>query len=104
MTSEPRRRACTLGASELADRGAAWREVLGSGLVERTRIAGGIKLVAAPRVVAALTALIDLERECCTWIDYRVPEPSTFLLTADGDGQKILAGMFVADPAGRIVL
>ncbi len=38
--------------------------------------------------------LIDLERECCAWIDYAV-EGSSVTLTAEGDGEAVLAGMFL---------
>ena len=93
---------CTLTRSELEDRGSAWRKVLGSGLVERTGIPGGIRLVAAPGALAALTELIDLERECCAWIDYAKPDASTFELTAEGDGAEVLAQMFKPDETGRI--
>lgn len=86
---------CTLTTSELKDRGAAWRKVLGSGLVSRERVPGGIRLSAEPGAAEALMRLIDLERECCAWIDFSV-DGSAVTLTADGDGEAVLAGMFVA--------
>lgn len=67
---------------------------MGSGLVERDLVPGGIRLRAAPGAVAALIELIDLERECCAWINFEVGDGSVVTLTADGDGEAVLAGMF----------
>jgi hypothetical protein len=85
--------ACTLSASELKDRGFAWQTLLGSGLVERDRVPGGIRLTASPGAAASLIELIDLERECCAWIHFDV-EGAVVTLTADGDGETVLASMF----------
>ena len=98
---EPRPIACTLTSADLEDREGAWAKVLGSGLVGRDRVAGGIRLHAAPGAAAALIELIDLERECCAWIDFEVArDPVTgeanVVLTAEGDGAEVLAGMFAA--------
>lgn len=93
---------CTLTSGELENRDVAWRKVLASGLVRRERIPGGISLVAEAGAQEALTTLIDLERECCSWIDYASPEPGTFLLTAGGDGESVLAGMFKSGGEGPV--
>lgn len=85
---------CTLTRDELQDRGRAWQKLLGSGLVERRRIPGGIRLRAEPGARVALFELVDLERECCAWIDFDVDESSAVMLTAPGDGESVLAGMF----------
>lgn len=86
---------CTLTRDELQDRGRAWQKLLGSGLVERSRIRGGIRLRAEPGARVALFELVDLERECCAWIDFDVDESSAVMLTAPGDGEAVLAGMFL---------
>ena len=86
--------ACTLTASDLKDREAAWRKLMGSGLVERDLVPGGIRLSAAPGAVVALSELIDLERECCAWINFEVGDGSVVTLTAEGEGEAVLAGMF----------
>jgi hypothetical protein len=86
--------ACTLSASDLKDREGAWRKLIGSGLVQRDPVRGGIRLSAAPGAAEALTELIDLERECCAWIHFEVISGSVVTLTADGDGEAVLAGMF----------
>jgi hypothetical protein len=41
--------------------------------------------------------LVDLERECCAWINYDVAG-SVVTMTAEGDGEAVLAGMFLATP------
>jgi hypothetical protein len=86
--------ACTLSASDLKDRAGAWRKLMGSGLVQRDLVPGGIRLRAAPGAAAALIELIDLERECCAWINFEVDGGSVVTLTADGEGEAVLAGMF----------
>jgi hypothetical protein len=88
--------ACTLSAADLKDRERAWRKLMGSGLVERDRVPGGIRLSPAPGAAEALIQLINLEPECCAWIDFAVSEGSVATLTADADGEVILAGMFQA--------
>ena len=56
---------------------------------------GGLKLSAAPAAVAALTELIELERECCGWIRIEVNDESVVTLTTEGDGEAVLAQMFL---------
>jgi hypothetical protein len=89
--------ACTLSASDLEDREGAWRKLMGSGLVQREVVPGGIRLSAAPGAAASLIELIDLERECCAWIHFDVREESVVTLTADRDGEAALAGMFLEE-------
>jgi hypothetical protein len=86
---------CTLTSDELEDRGQAWEKLLASGLVERERIPGGIRLHPAPGAKAALLELVELERQCCAWIDIEVYDGSVVTLTAEGDGEAVLAGMFL---------
>jgi hypothetical protein len=88
--------ACTLSTSELKDREGAWKKLLGSGLVERDLVPGGIRLRPATGAATALIDLIDLERECCPWIQFDVGDGSVVTMTADGDGEAVLAGMFLA--------
>jgi hypothetical protein len=86
--------ACTLRASDLKDRAGAWGKLMGSGLVQRDSVPGGIRLSPAQGAAAALIELIDLERECCAWIHFEVSDGSVVTLTAEGDGEAVLAGMF----------
>ncbi|HKW70006.1 MAG TPA: hypothetical protein VJP81_05425 [Candidatus Dormibacteraeota bacterium] len=92
--SDTRRIMCTLGTADLKDRGAAWRKLFASGLLHRQRVPGGVRLRAEPGAADALLQLIDLERECCAWIDYEVSGP-VVTLTASGEGERVLAGMFL---------
>lgn len=85
--------ACTLTAAELKDRGTAWLKLWASGLLQRERVPGGIRLRARPGAAEALRNLIELERDCCAWIEYEVAEDS-LTLTAVGAGEAVLAGMF----------
>jgi len=88
--------ACTLSAADLKDRESAWRKLMASGLVKRDLVRGGIRLTAEPGAAAALIQLIDLERECCAWINFDVSEGSVATLTAEGAGEAVLAGMFAS--------
>jgi len=88
---------CTLDASDMKDRNVAWQKLLGSGLVHRERIPGGVRLSAEPGAAEALLQLVDLERDCCAWIDYEVSGASV-AMTAEGDGEAVLAGIFVFRP------
>jgi hypothetical protein len=87
---------CTLSTSERKDREGAWKKLLGSGLLERDLVPGGIRLRAATGAATALIDLIDLERECCPWIQFDVGDGSVVTMTAEGDGEAVLAGMFLA--------
>jgi hypothetical protein len=87
--------ACTLSAEDLRDREGAWMKLMSSGLVKRDLVPGGIRLSAAPGAAAALIELVDLERECCAWIQFDVRAGAVVTLTAEGDGEAVLAGMFV---------
>jgi hypothetical protein len=93
--TEPRPIACTLTRADLRDREAAWRKLFASGQVSRDRVPGGIRLSAHPGAVDALHELIDLERECCAWIDYAVDSDGA-TLTAEGGGEAMLADIFLA--------
>ena len=92
---EPKRIMCTLSAVELKDRAASWRKLLGSGLVHRDRVPGGIRLRAEAGAQSGLIALVELERECCAWINFEFSHDGVVMLTADGDGAAALAGMFL---------
>ena len=88
---------CTLTPAELRDRGLAWRKLLDSGLVDRTRVPGGVRLAAGaegPR--ATLLELVELERSCCSWINIEIGEDSVVTMTASSaDGESALALMFL---------
>jgi len=69
-------------------------KLMSSGLVEREVVLGGIRLTPAAGAASALIDLIDLERECCAWIRFDVSDHSVVTLTADADGEAVLAEMF----------
>jgi hypothetical protein len=43
--------------------------------------------------------LVDLERECCAWIKYE-GVGSAVTMTAEGEAEEVLAGMFLASGRG----
>jgi hypothetical protein len=97
--TRPRPVACTLTPAQQRDRSAAWDELLNSGQVRRALVPGGIQLIGEPAAVTKLMELIDLERECCPWIDFKVTSSSTVTMTAEGAGEAVLAGMFKGSAA-----
>jgi hypothetical protein len=86
--------ACTLSAEDLRDREGAWGKLLASGLVRRDAVPGGIRLTAEPGAAASLLELIELERDCCAWIQFEVRNAAVVTMTADADGEAVLAEMF----------
>jgi hypothetical protein len=87
--------ACTLTDDQGVERLKAWHELL-DGRVERVRVPGGIQLRPQADAAVALLELIDLERECCAWINYEVGEDSVVTLTAAGEAEATLVGMFLS--------
>lgn len=90
---DPKPIACTLTAEEMKDRVAAWNKLLTSGLVERERVPGGIRLTAEVGASAALMQLVALERDCCEGIQFDTSNDSV-TMTADTAGEEVLATMF----------
>ena len=88
--------ACALSSEDLRDREWAWRKLMGSGLVKRDIVTGGIRLSAAPGAATALLELVELERECCAWIQFEVRDAAVVTMTAPGDGEAVLTEMFKA--------
>lgn len=88
--------ACTLSAEDLRDRGGSWVKLMASGLVRRDVVPGGIRLTAQPGAAASLLELIELERECCAWIQFEVRDAAVVTMTAPGDGEAVLIEMFKA--------
>jgi len=88
--------ACTLSAEDLRDREGAWVKLMASGLVRRDVVPGGIRLTAEPGAAGSLLELIELERECCAWIQFEVRDAAVVTMTAPGDGEAVLTEMFKA--------
>jgi hypothetical protein len=66
----------------------------GGGLGQRDLVPGRIRFSPTPGAVAALIEFVDLERECCAWVHLEVSAGSTVTLSAEGDGEAVLAGIF----------
>jgi hypothetical protein len=88
--------ACTLTWSELRDRGAAWRKLLDSGLVDRRRVPGGVRLTAQQGAAATLMQLVEFERACCGWMRIEIAEEAAVTLTSErAEGEAVLARWFL---------
>ncbi len=93
--------ACSLPGEHRTIREDEWRELLEGTLIERRPIRSGValRLRPEPAVVAALTRLVTLERECCSWIDWKITEGDTVLVEAtssEEEGARLLAAWFDA--------
>ena|SRR5438105_1150198 len=85
--------ACSLSAGDLAKRQAAWRTLLDNSLLVRERVQGGLRLIVRSDAGPQLSGLVEEERICCPWITFVVNRESV-TLTAQGDGEEVLAQMF----------
>lgn len=93
--------ACSLSGTDARRRLGAWRELLSSGLVDRRRVPGGIRLAARPGAEAALLELVELERACCPWMRVEVEDGRAVTLTSDrASGEAVLGLMLIALAAG----
>jgi hypothetical protein len=90
--------ACTLSVADLKDVGAAWQKLLRTSLISRDLVPGGLRLTVHPGADLALRQLIDIEAECCRWITFELNGPSV-TMTAEGDGEQAIRGMWTVDPA-----
>jgi hypothetical protein len=88
--SEPIPIACTLTKVGLRDRRRAWRRLLRSGLVDRRRVRGGVQLSPQQGAEAELVKLIELERECCTWMHVEVSEGGVVTVTSESPAGKLI--------------
>lgn len=88
---------CTLSRNELTDARAAWQKLFRTALVVREEIPGGLRLLVREDSAKALRQLIEIERDCCRWITFRLDGPQV-LMTADGAGEAALREMWVVDP------
>ena len=78
-----------------------WRGLLEGASIERRRIPSGIalRLHADSKGLAELTRLIELERQCCSWINWKVTEGDSVLVEAtssEEEGARLLAVWFDA--------
>jgi hypothetical protein len=89
---------CTLSSDELSDTRAAWQKLFRTALVVRAEIPGGLRLLVREDSAEALRQLIDIERECCRWITFRL-DGSQVSMTAEGAGESAVREMWVVDAA-----
>lgn len=91
--------ACTLTPGELRDTQAAWQKLIRQSLVSREEVQGGLRLEFHPRSEGALNRLIDVERECCRWISFRLEGP-VVEMTATGEGEAAIRSLWLGAGAG----
>ena len=87
--------ACTLAERERAERGDAWGDLRGAGLIE-TRVEGGFFTSTwQPAVRRRLAQLVEAEKRCCAFIDFDE--------VAERDGPLVLRAAFPpgAEEIGR---
>ena len=90
--------ACTLSADDLKDVQAAWQKLFRTSLIARDLVPGGLRLTVHPGAETALRQLIDIEVDCCRWITFELDGPSV-TMTAEGNGEEAIRGMWIVDPA-----
>ena len=88
--------ACSLTAADLGDREAEWRALLETSLVLRERIPSGVRITVQPPAIEELHRLIDLERDCCAWMQFKFDAPETVAITASAEGGDVLVSMLLA--------
>jgi len=88
---------CTLSRNELSNTRAAWQKLFRTALLVREEIPGGLRLEVREDSAEALRQLIDIERDCCRWITFRLDGPRVSM-TAEGAGESSLREMWVVDP------
>jgi hypothetical protein len=90
--------ACTLRPAEFENRAEAWRALIEGWLIERQRIAGGLRLVfeRSPGVAEAAGELLSLEAECCPWLHSQLIDDDQRLLMDLRADQPEAAGAIVA--------
>ena len=91
---------CTLEDSELAVRGAQWRDLLGSA-TQRMETPDGVRLVFPPdvRIAERLDALIAKEASCCSWMAFdvdRTPAAISVTVTGPAEARDGLVATFAA--------
>lgn len=86
--------ACSLTRAELEETGAAWQKLFRLSLASREEVPGGLRLVFHPGSAESLRRLIDIERECCTWITFEL-DGATVTMTSPGAGASAIREMWV---------
>lgn len=87
--------ACALTPDDLRQTQAAWAKLLRLSLLSRDEIPGGVRLVVHPGSADALRQLIDVERECCSWITFEL-DGAAVDMTSPGAGEAAIREMWPA--------
>ena len=91
--------ACSLGVGEMVDRSGEWRALFQDTLVERDAIPRGIslRLRRQPTTLSRLEHLVELEQQCCAWINWKITTGEEIVVEATAehpDGTRLLAEWF----------
>lgn len=91
--------ACSLTAAQLGERGRAWSELTSRWGRGVSQPPGAVVLTFTREAlaIARLQQLVDLERECCAWIDFELvqrTETVDLLMRATPEGLPVVAEMF----------
>lgn len=91
--------ACSLTAAQLGERGRAWSELTSRWVRGVSQLPGSVVLTFTRQAdaIARLQQLVDLERECCAWIDFEIVERAEtvdLLMRETPDGLPVVAEMF----------
>jgi hypothetical protein len=87
--------ACTLSPDDLKETEKAWRKLMELSLVSREDVPGGLRLEVHPGSAEALRSLVDIERDCCSWITFQLAGP-VVRLTSQGPGEAAIREMWGA--------
>ncbi len=85
--------ACTLTPDDLKETEQAWRKLFERSLVSREEVSGGLRLEFHPGSADALRSLVDIERDCCSWITFELEGPA-LTMTSPGAGEAAIREMW----------
>ncbi len=85
--------ACTLSPDDLKETEKAWRKLMELSLVSREEVPGGMRLEVHPGSSIALRSLVDIERDCCSWITFELAGP-VLTMTSSGPGEAAIREMW----------
>ena len=93
--------ACSLGATDLAARGAELRALGGDGLVSVSEAPGRAVLTFRPdaEIRERVDAIVAAESECCAFLDFRVEhgtEATVLTISAPNGGAEVVNGLAAA--------
>ena len=91
--------ACSLTASSLGVRSDEWQALLAAPLARRERTERGVRITVPATASGELRRLIDLERDCCAWMEFHFDSPETVVITAPAAGVDVLFAMFLDRPS-----